>query len=168
MISQHRSSIALLGTPRRYLGSKPSVRVVGRRCVFPQRISRSRELPSDPSSVRVYRDSLGHWYASFVVKACTELLPTTGRVIGIDWGVKEIATTTSDNHDLAHPQHGKGKAAKLGRYQRMMARRKPTKGSPPSKGYLEAKRKTAKVHKKVAPAAPRLCPQVGQDRGPRP
>lgn len=27
----------------------------------------SRELPSAPTSVRVYQDSLGHWYASFVV-----------------------------------------------------------------------------------------------------
>lgn len=27
----------------------------------------SRELPSQPTSVRVYRDNLGHWYASFVV-----------------------------------------------------------------------------------------------------
>jgi putative transposase len=28
----------------------------------------SRELPSEPTSVRVYQDSLGHWYASFVVR----------------------------------------------------------------------------------------------------
>ncbi len=28
----------------------------------------SRELPSPPTSVRVYQDSLGHWYASFVVR----------------------------------------------------------------------------------------------------
>lgn len=28
----------------------------------------SRVLPADPTSVRVYRDSLGHWYASFVVE----------------------------------------------------------------------------------------------------
>lgn len=27
----------------------------------------SRDLPAAPSSVRVYRDSVGHWYASFVV-----------------------------------------------------------------------------------------------------
>src|SRR5690625_1855745 len=26
----------------------------------------ARDLPSEPTSVRVYRDSLGHWYASFV------------------------------------------------------------------------------------------------------
>lgn len=29
----------------------------------------SRELPAEPSSVRVYQDSLGHWYGSFVVPA---------------------------------------------------------------------------------------------------
>ncbi|MCY9785814.1 hypothetical protein KIK06_18150 [Nocardiopsis sp. EMB25] len=54
----------------------------------------SRPLPDQPSSVRVYRDSLGHWYASFVVPAQTEPLPATGRVIGVDWGVAEAATTT--------------------------------------------------------------------------
>ncbi|CAM5688399.1 Transposase OS=Streptomyces chartreusis OX=1969 GN=CP983_42460 PE=3 SV=1 [Streptomyces chartreusis] len=60
----------------------------------------SRELPKPPSSVRVHRDAVGHWWASFVVPAVTEALPETGRVIGIDWGVKETATTTSDGHDL--------------------------------------------------------------------
>jgi putative transposase len=77
-------------------------------------------------------------------------LPETGRVIGVDWGVKETATTTSDPHDLPHPQHGKKATQKLARYQRMMARRKPKKGQPGSKGYREAKRQTAKLHKKVA------------------
>jgi putative transposase len=110
----------------------------------------SRELPADPSSVRVYRDSLGHWYASFVVPAQAEPLPATGRAIGIDWGVKEIATTTSDNHDLPHPNHGKKAAEKLARYQRMMARRKPKRGQAASKGYWKARRQVAKVHKKVA------------------
>lgn len=110
----------------------------------------SRELPADPSSVRVYRDPLGHWHASFVAQAQTKPLPGTGAVIGVDWGVKEIATTTSDAHDLSHPQHGKAAAEKLARYQRQMARRKPPKGRPASKGYQEAKRLAAKTHKKVA------------------
>ena len=35
----------------------------------------SRDLPADPSSVRVYQDSTGAWYASFVVPAETEPLP---------------------------------------------------------------------------------------------
>ncbi|MER0480437.1 transposase [Streptomyces sp. Edi2] len=110
----------------------------------------SRELPADPSSVRVYQDSTGEWYASFVVPAEVQPLPETGRVIGIDWGVKETATTTSDAHDLPHAQHGKTAAQKLARYQRMMARRKPPRGKPGSKGYKAARRQTAKLHKKVA------------------
>ncbi|MBT1094438.1 RNA-guided endonuclease TnpB family protein [Streptomyces sp. Tu102] len=109
----------------------------------------SRRLPKPPSSVRVYRDAVGHWWASFVVPAVTEQLPETGRVIGIDWGVKETATTTSDAHDLSHAQHGRMAAQKLARYQRMMARRKPKKGQAGSSGYREAKRRTAKLHRKV-------------------
>ncbi|MBW1601668.1 transposase [Streptomyces sp. JJ66] len=110
----------------------------------------SRDLPADPSSVRVYQDSLGHWYASFVLAAASQPLPSTGRVLGVDWGVKEIATTTSDAHDLPHPQYGKNAARGLARYQRMMARRKPARGQAASKGYRRARRQAAKVHKKVA------------------
>ncbi|MFG2468428.1 RNA-guided endonuclease InsQ/TnpB family protein [Streptomyces canus] len=110
----------------------------------------SRELPAQPSSVRVYQDSLGHWYASFVVPAHGEPLPRTGLVLGIDWGVKQTATTTSDAHDLPHAEHGKKSRAKLARYDRMMARRQPKKGQPASKGYREAKKLRAKAHKKVA------------------
>ncbi|PWG09848.1 transposase [Streptomyces sp. V2] len=109
----------------------------------------SRALPTDPTSVRVHRDSLGHWYASFVVAAILEPLPATGRAIGIDWGVRETATTTSDAHDLPHAQHGKTAAQKLARYQKQMARRKPTRGKAASKGYRAAARAAAKVHKKV-------------------
>jgi putative transposase len=110
----------------------------------------SRELPADPTSVRVYRDAVGHWWASFVVPAEIAPLPATGRSIGVDWGVKETATTTSDAHDLPHPQHGRTAAQKLARYQRMMARRKPAKGQPGSKGYRKAKRQAARLHRKVA------------------
>ncbi|MFE4632060.1 RNA-guided endonuclease InsQ/TnpB family protein [Streptomyces sp. NPDC056773] len=110
----------------------------------------SRNLPAGPSSVRVYQDSLGHWYSSFVVPAETQPLPETCRVIGIDWGVRETATTTSDDHDLPHAQHGKNAAVRLARYQRMMTRRKPAKGQPGSKGYQRAKKRVAKLHRKVA------------------
>ncbi|WKU45329.1 transposase [Streptomyces sp. VNUA116] len=110
----------------------------------------SRDLPAEPSSVRVYQDGLGHWYASFVVPAQSKPLPGTGRAIGVDWGVKETATTTSDTHDLPHAEHGKRASAKLTRYDRMMARRKPKKGQPGSKGYREAKKLRAKAYKKVA------------------
>ena len=110
----------------------------------------SRALPSSPSSVRVYRDSLGHWYASFVVATEAQRLPATGAVLGVDWGVKETATTTSDAHDLPHAEYGKRAAQRLARYQRMMARRRPAKGQAASKGYRKAQRQAAKLYKKVA------------------
>ncbi|MBF6049279.1 transposase [Streptomyces sp. NRRL B-1677] len=110
----------------------------------------SRELSAGPSSVRVYQDSLGHWYCSFVVPAGVRPLPATGAVIGIDWGVKETATTTSDAHDLPHAEHGRKAREKLTRYDRMTARRRPKSGQPASKGYRQAKRLRAKACKKVA------------------
>ncbi|WP_043679308.1 RNA-guided endonuclease InsQ/TnpB family protein [Streptomyces xylophagus] len=110
----------------------------------------SRELPAEPSSVRVYRDSAGDWYASFVVPAEVAPLPATGRVLGVDWGVRETATTTSDAHDLPHAGHGRRAQAKLSRYDRMVARRKPKKGRAASKGYREAKRWRAKTCRKIA------------------
>ncbi|MFI8093315.1 RNA-guided endonuclease InsQ/TnpB family protein [Streptomyces sp. NPDC086080] len=110
----------------------------------------SRELPCAPSSVRVHRDAVGHWYASFVVAAQVQPLPATGRVLGVDWGVRETATTTSDAHDLPHAQPGRKAQAKLTGYQRMMARRRPARGQAASQGYREAQRQTARLHKKVA------------------
>lgn len=110
----------------------------------------SRELPAAPSSVRIHQDSIGCWYASFVVPAPVEPLPRTGAVIGIDWGVTETATTTSDAHDLPHAQHGKKAGEKLARYDRMMARRRPKKGHAGSKGYREAKKWRAKSYAKIA------------------
>ncbi|MFC9843163.1 RNA-guided endonuclease InsQ/TnpB family protein [Streptomyces sp. NPDC060223] len=110
----------------------------------------SRDLPAGPSSVRLYQDSLGHWYAGFVVPAEVQPLPGTGRVIGIDWGVTETATTTSDAHDLPHAQHGRKAKEKLTRYDRMMARRTPRKGKTGSKGYRTAKKLRARAHQKVA------------------
>jgi putative transposase len=56
----------------------------------------SRELPSDPTSVRVYQDNLGYWYASFVVTRVTAAAPGPALPgIGVDWGVKITATTTN-------------------------------------------------------------------------
>jgi len=84
--------------------------------------------------------------ATRLVPAEVRPLAETGAVIGVDWGVKETATTTSDAHDLPHAEHGKKAQAKLSRYDRMMARRKPAKGQAASKGYREAKHLRAKAH----------------------
>jgi len=110
----------------------------------------SRELPSAPSSVRVYRDSLGHWYASFVVTRDPLPAPQADGAIGIDWGVKVTATATDPAYDLPYGGHRKRCAAELARAQRKMSRRCRQRGQPQSNGYRRAKREAAKLHKKAA------------------
>lgn len=129
----------------------------------------SRELPSDPSSVCVYQDSLGHWYASFVVARKDEALPDTDRAIGIDWGVSTVATTTDPDYDLPARGYMQRQAKALARYQRRMARRKPKPGQSGSSGYREAKRQAAKAAKKAhrqrRDATRKWVRRVAQDHG---
>ncbi|WP_245664454.1 transposase [Nocardia grenadensis] len=110
----------------------------------------SRELPSAPISVRVYRDSLGHWYASFVARRALEAAPVAEGGMGIDWGVSTTATTTSPSHDLPYMGYRRRCAAELARAQRKMARRRRPRGHTPSNGYRRARREAARLHKKAA------------------
>ena len=61
----------------------------------------SRDLPCDPTRVRVYQDCLGHWYASFVVRREVEPAPEAAGG-GIDWGVQVTATASDPAYDLPH------------------------------------------------------------------
>lgn len=108
-----------------------------------------RELPAPPSSIRVFRDPLGHWYASFVVQVEDEKLPPTGSRVGIDWGVAQAATATDERYDFDSPGHARAAQKKLARYQRMMARRAPARGKTGTRGYKKAKRQAARAHRKV-------------------
>ncbi|WP_446225937.1 RNA-guided endonuclease InsQ/TnpB family protein [Nocardia sp. IBHARD005] len=110
----------------------------------------SRELPSEPTSVRVYQDCLGHWYASFVVRRDVEPLPAANGRIGIDWGVTTTATTTDPAFDLPYGGHRTRCAAEVAKAQRKMARRKRPRGVAASKGYQQARRAAARLHKKAA------------------
>jgi len=64
--------------------------------------------------------------------------------------VKDVAVTTSDAHDLPHPEFGRKSAGKLARCQRQMSRRKPKPGQKQSVGYKRAQRKAAKAYAKAA------------------
>jgi putative transposase len=146
--SKHRAAPSLNYTLRGFVLDDGLVRLAGGIVVRPVW---SRDLPGPPSSVRVSRDALGRWWCSLVVpRPQTQSLPTTGRSIGIDWGVTDVAITTSDAHDLPHPRHGTRAAPRLARYQRMMARRKPVKGVIASRGYKTAKQAAAKQHAHLA------------------
>ncbi|MGW6421042.1 RNA-guided endonuclease InsQ/TnpB family protein [Nocardia sp. NPDC055053] len=110
----------------------------------------SRALPAEPTSVRVYRDSLGHWYASFVVRRERRPAADTDGAVGIDWGVTTTATASDPRFDLPYHGYRKRCAAELAKAQRKMARRRRPKGQTPSKGYQRARREAAKLHKKAS------------------
>lgn len=109
----------------------------------------SRDLPSVPSSVRVYQDSLGDWYASFVVQRDAEPAPTAEGGIGVDWGVTATASTTNPAFDLPHSEHRKRTAGALAKAQRRMARRHRANRAQ-SNGYARARRDAALLYKKGA------------------
>jgi putative transposase len=126
----------------------------GRRLLLPKGVSIpviwSRDLPSTPMSVRIYRDSLGHWYASFVITRDLVPAPPADGAIGIDWGALVTATATDPAYDLPYGGHRKRCAAELARAQRRMSRRRRQRGQAPSNGYRRARRQAAKLHKKAA------------------
>lgn len=122
----------------------------------------SRELPSAPKSVRVYREPDGHWYTSFVVEAVPDSMPPTGRAVGIDWGVKTTAATasidtatreTDDSDRLDLPYQGFEKRGRntLKRIQRAMSRRhrKGKSWAEQSRGYRKAKRQYAEIKRRI-------------------
>src|SRR6266568_2808861 len=110
----------------------------------------SRELPPEPTSVRITQDSLGYWFASFVVRRAIRQVDPAEGGIGIDWGVSTTATTTEPSLDLPYLGHRRRCAAELARAQRTMARRRRGTRGPQSGGYHRAVRKAAKLHKKAA------------------
>ena len=144
---KHKALPSLEYTTRGFSIKDGRLRLPGR-VVIP--VVWSRDLPCDPTSVRVYQDSLGHWYASFVVRREGVEAPDASAGIGIDWGVTTTATTTDAVYDLPYLGHRKRCAAELAKVQRTMARRRRPKGHAQSKGYLTARREAARLHKKAA------------------
>lgn len=113
----------------------------------------SRKLPSAPTSVRVYRNLNGKWFASFVVETTLECdTPNTGSVVGIDWGVQETATTVTVNEqgevreskdlDMPFGAYERKYEKRLAEIQRCMSRRyqKDKRRCEQSRGYKKALR----------------------------
>jgi putative transposase len=103
----------------------------------------SRNLPSDPSSVTVVKDSAGRYFASFVVETSHEPLPEADSEIGIDLGLTHFAVM-SDGEKVDNPRLLRRAAKKLRKAQKALSRKE--KGSANRK---KAKLKIAKAHAKV-------------------
>lgn len=105
----------------------------------------SRDLPGVPKSCVVFRDAVGHWHVSFVVRRDKEELPPSDRALGIDWGVKTVASGSEPGFDLECGDQTLNSAKTLKEAQRKLARAKNG-----SKRRSKAKRRVATIHLRIA------------------
>lgn len=89
-------------------------------------------------------EAAGHWYVSVQVQEEQPVPVNTGPVVGVDLGVKALATF-SDGTVIPNPRHLKRRLKKLKRWHRVVSRR--TKGS---KNRKKAARKLARLYRKAA------------------
>ena len=101
-------------------------------------------LPHVTASKLTISERAGNWYISFAFEQTHE--PTLGKipVVGVDLGIKELATL-STGVVFNNPKASKRFKKKLARQQRELARK--VRGS---NQYLKQKLKVAKTHKRVS------------------
>lgn len=111
----------------------------------------SRPLPGKATSVTLYRDPAGRYWASFVVRIEVPEVPVAhgGSSTGLDVGLTTFATTEDPGSDIENPRFARAGAKSRARSQRNMARKQ--KGS---KGRARAKRQAAREAAKVATSGP--------------
>ena len=114
------------------------------KCDKPLDIRWSRTLPSDPTTVTVFKDQAGRYFVSCLCEFEPTLLPVTDKKIGIDVGIKDLFVT-SDGFKSGNPRHTAKYAAKLAKYQRRLAKKKLG-----SQNRLKAKVKVARIHAKIS------------------
>lgn len=103
----------------------------------------SRELPGDPSTVTVSRDSAGRWFVSILTEDTVDAAPGTDRMVGVDVGLSCLVAL-STGEKVTNPRHERRDRARLAKAQRNLARKQ--KGS---RNREKARRKVARVHARI-------------------
>ena len=112
------------------------------------RIRLAEALPGSarPKTVTLTCDAAGRYFVSFSVEVKIEDLPSTGKTIGVDLGLKHLATL-STGEKIAAPKKYAGRLRYLKRQQRALARKQMG-----SKRREKQRKRVAKAHVKVAQA----------------
>jgi putative transposase len=132
-----------------------SFRLTGSIVVFPDAIQlprlgrlRLKERGYLPTTAKILSatvsEQAGHWYVSVLVEQEQAVAVNTGPVVGVDLGVKTLATL-SDGTTEPNPRHLRSALKKLKRLQRTVSRRQ--KGS---RNRRKAVRRLATLHRRTA------------------
>ena len=109
----------------------------------------SRSLPSEPSSVTIIKDTIGRYFASFVVEVPDEIAPQTNNSCGVDLGLTDFCILSS-GEKIENPRLHKKMLRKIKKANRRLA--KATKGlsrMEDSNRRKKRKLRLAKLHAKV-------------------
>lgn len=126
-----------------------NIAVVGNKLKLPKlglvKCRISKEVRGRILSATVSQNPAGNYYVSL---CCTDVLipslPETGKVCGVDLGVKDLAIV-SDGQVFPNHKYLRKSEKKLQRLQRSLSRKK--KGS---RRYIETKHRIAKLHEHIA------------------
>jgi putative transposase len=143
-------------TRKRGLGS---FRLTGSIVVFPDAIQMPRlgrlrlkergylpvsGVPSVTILSATVSEQASHWYISILVRQHQAVLGNTGPVVGVDLGIKTLATL-SDGTAIPNPRPLKRHLKKLKRFQRAVSRK--VKGS---KNRRKSVQRLARLHRRIA------------------
>jgi putative transposase len=96
-----------------------------------------------PKLVTIRRDACGQYHASFAVEADIRSKPAATGSVGIDLGIKHLATL-SDGRKIANPKHYDRRFKQLRHRQKTLSRR--VKGS---NRFRDARQRVARVHQRI-------------------
>jgi putative transposase len=104
----------------------------------------SRELPGEPSTVTISKDSAGRYFVSCLCEFEPSQLPVTPNMTGIDLGLKDLFITDKGER-VGNPRHTAKYAARLAKAQRRLSKKKLG-----SSNRAKARQKVAKLHAKIS------------------
>lgn len=100
------------------------------------------------STVTITRDKANRWFVSCLGEVVIEKRRVTGKIVGIDMGVKDtIVLSTGEKLSPRDDRDMEKKLAKVDKYQRCLSKKKPG-----SNNFAKAKTKLSKAHAQVVDA----------------
>ncbi|MFT5879418.1 MAG: putative transposase [Moritella sp.] len=109
----------------------------------PLNVRWSRELPNEPTTITISKDSADRYFVSCLCHFEPKLLPISKNTVGIDLGLTDLVITSS-GFKSGNPRYTKRYANELAKAQRVLS--KKTKGSS---NFQKARRKVARIHAKI-------------------